>query len=177
MQVRRTALITRLSLAHRQSDYGGREGYMPTAFIALQAAVKRSHTCCHSCSGCEMKKKRRSDLCQNLTARASSLSRPPTVRISAAAVKCPGSSDWAAASLRICWWRLQSQPAAVPLLSASVIDLKHTCWVAELCTQVVGIVRSLARKAPLRSLAVTGGHNLRSQSKNLSQVFLHTSPS
>ena len=44
---------------------------------------------------------------------------------------------------------------------------------AELCCQVVGIVRDLAREAPLRSLAVTGGHNLRSQSKNLSQVILN----
>ena len=52
---------------------------------------------------------------------------------------------------------------------------RNTCWLAELCCQVVGVVRSLAREAPLRSLAVTGGHNLRSQSKNLSQVFRHTS--
>ena len=43
-------------------------------------------------------------------------------------------------------------------------------------SQVVGIVRDLAREAPLRSLAVTGGHNLRSQSKNLSQVTLEHQP-
>ncbi len=61
-------------------------------------------------------------------------------------------------------------------------DALHECQaqipplLAELCSQVVGIVRDLAREAPLRSLAVTGGHNLRSQSKNLSQVTLDISP-
>ena len=48
---------------------------------------------------------------------------------------------------------------------------------AELCCQVVGIVRDLAREAPLRSLAVTGGHNLRSQSKNLGQVIISSAES
>ena len=90
-------------------------------------------------------------------------------------VRCRSTAALQAALHLDAAWRAGPHAATIQMLFTDIRLRSHTL-LAELCSQVVGIVRDLAREAPLRSLAVTGGHNLRSQSKNLSQVTLDISP-